>query len=74
MVLFCLLCYRKGGFVMMNRIFNIVKNKKKLAEIKKIANQYGMKLTSSLLMSICILITSNAFREKLKLVMMQIIL
>ena len=50
----------------MNRIFNIVKNKKKLAEIKKIANQYGMKLTSSLLMSICILITSNAYSRKIE--------
>lgn len=45
-------------------IFDIIKNKKKLKEIRKIARKFGLRLTSSVLMSICILLTNaNASRK-----------
>ena len=45
-------------------IFDIIKNKKKLKEIKRIVKKYGLKLTSNVLMSICILLTSASASRK----------
>ena len=49
---------------MNKEILDILKDKEKLKEIRKITKKYGVRLTSSVLMSICILLTSSGFYQK----------
>ena len=45
-------------------IFVILKDEEKVREIRRIASKYGVRLTSGILISICILLTSGSSYRK----------
>ena len=47
-------------------VFDILKDEERIREIRKIAKKYGMRLTSTVLMSICILLTSGSSYRKVE--------